>query len=33
VLREMPFGKEKLVVHSKLMLLISRDSHQFEPYA
>jgi Fic family protein len=33
VLREMPFGKEKLFIHPKLMQLLSRDSNQFQPYA
>jgi len=33
VLREMPFGKEKLFIHPKLMQLLSRDSHEFELYA
>jgi len=33
VLREMPFGKEKLFIHPKLMQLLSRDSNQFRPYA
>lgn len=33
VLREMPFGKEKLFTHPKLMQLISRDNNQFQPYA
>jgi Fic family protein len=32
VLREMPFGKEKLFIHPKLMQLVSRDSNAFEPY-
>jgi len=32
VLREMPFGKEKLFIHPKLMQLLSRDSNQFVPY-
>ena len=32
VLREMPFGKEKLFIHPKLMQLLSRDSNQFQPY-
>jgi Fic family protein len=32
VLREMPFGKEKLFIHPKLMLLLSRDNNQFPPY-
>jgi hypothetical protein len=29
----MPLGKEKLFIHPKLMQLLSRDSHQFQPYA
>ena len=33
VLRTMPFGKEKLFIHPKLMQLISRDTNQFQPYA
>jgi Fic family protein len=33
VLREMPFGKERLFIHPKLMQLLSRDSNQFKPYA
>jgi hypothetical protein len=33
VLREMPFGKEKLFIHPKLMQLLSRDSNTFGPYA
>jgi Fic family protein len=33
VLRAMPLGKEKLFIHPKLMQLLSRDSHQFQPYA
>ncbi len=33
VLREMPFGKEKLFIHPKLMQLLSRDSNQVQPYA
>ncbi|QHE88555.1 protein adenylyltransferase Fic [Hydrogenophaga sp. BPS33] len=33
VLREMPFGKEKLFIHPKLMQLLSRDSNQFQSYA
>lgn len=33
VLREMPFGKEKLFIHPKLMQLISRDNNDFQPYA
>lgn len=33
VLRAVPFGKEKLFLHPKLMQLISRDNNQFQPYA
>ncbi len=33
VLREMPFGKEKLFIHPKLMQLLSRDSNAFHFYA
>jgi hypothetical protein len=33
VLREMPFGKEKLFIHPKLMQMLSRDSNHFQPYA
>ena len=33
VLREMPFGKEKLYIHPKLMQLLSRDNNQFQAYA
>ena len=33
VLREMPFGKEKLFIHPKLMQLLSRDNNQFQSYA
>ena len=32
VLREQAFGKEKLFVHPKLMSLLTRDRHEFEPY-
>ncbi|MDE3011075.1 MAG: hypothetical protein KGI67_09330 [Pseudomonadota bacterium] len=32
VLREMPFGREKLFIHPKLMQLLSRDNNQFQPY-
>lgn len=32
VLREMPYGKEKLFIHPKLMQLLSRDSNAFEAY-
>lgn len=32
ILREMTAGREKLFIHPKLMLLLSRDTHQFEPY-
>lgn len=33
VLRAVPFGKEKLFIHPKLMQLLSRDNNQFQPYA
>jgi Fic family protein len=33
VLREMPFGKEKLFIHPKLMQLLSRDNNPFQPCA
>ncbi len=33
VLREMPFGKEKLFIHPKLVQLTGRDSNQFQHYA
>lgn len=33
VLREVPFGKEKLFIHPKLMQLLSQDNNQFQPYA
>lgn len=33
VLREMPFGKEKLFIHPKLMQLLDRDNNVFQPYA
>jgi Fic family protein len=33
VLHEMSLGKEKLFIHPKLMLLLSRDNNQFQPYA
>jgi Fic family protein len=33
VLREMPYGKEKLFIHPKLMQLLTRDSNAFVPYA
>ena len=33
VLRERPVGKEKLLVHPKLMQLLSRDDNQFQSYA
>jgi Fic family protein len=33
VLREMPFGKERLFIHPKLMQLLSRDNNQFQPYS
>ena len=32
VLSEMPFGKENLFIHPKLMQLISRDNNQFQHY-
>ncbi len=32
ILREMPLGKEKLFIHPKLMLLLTRDSNHFVPY-
>ena len=32
VLREMTLGKEKLFIHPKLMLLLTRDSNQFVKY-
>lgn len=32
VLREMPAGKEKLFIHPKLMLLLSRDGNEFQAY-
>jgi Fic family protein len=32
VLREQAVGKEKLFVHPKLMSLLTRDTHNFEPY-
>jgi len=32
VLRESPFGKEKLFIHPKLMQLLSHDSNAFQPY-
>ena len=33
VLREMPFGKEKLFIHPKLMQLLSQDGNPFQTYA
>ncbi len=33
VLREVPYGKEKLFIHPKLMLLLTRDSNDFASYA
>lgn len=33
VLREMPFGREKLFIHPKLMHLLTRDTNDFEPYS
>ncbi len=32
VLTEIPYGKEKLFVHPKLMQLLSKDSNQYMPY-
>ncbi len=32
VLQELSAGKEKLFIHPKLMLLLSRDSHEFAKY-
>lgn len=32
ILREMTAGKEKLFIHPKLMLLLSQDGNEFEPY-
>jgi Fic family protein len=32
VLREQSFGREKLFVHPKLMVLLTRDDNNFEPY-
>jgi len=32
ILREMTVGKEKLFIHSKLMLLLSQDGNQFDEY-
>jgi Fic family protein len=32
ILREQPFGREKLFVHPKLMGLLTRDDNDFEPY-
>jgi Fic family protein len=32
VLREMPFGKEKLFIHPKLMQLLGQDSNGFQAY-
>jgi Fic family protein len=32
ILREMSLGKEKLFIHRKLMLLLSRDGNQFTKY-
>jgi Fic family protein len=32
ILREITLGKEKLFIHPKLMLLLSRDSNQFAKY-
>lgn len=33
VLEEMPFGREKLFIHPKLMRLLTRDSNDIEPYS
>lgn len=33
VLREMPFGKEKIFIHPKLMQLLTKDGQAFQPYA
>ncbi|MDQ1259149.1 MAG: hypothetical protein QG643_973, partial [Pseudomonadota bacterium] len=33
VLHEVPFGKEKLFIHPKLMQLLGRDNNQFQLYA
>lgn len=33
VLQEAPFGRERLFIHPKLMLLLSRDGNTFERYA
>jgi hypothetical protein len=33
VLREMPFGKEKLFIQLKLMRLLSQESNQLQPHA
>ena len=33
VLREMPFGKERLFIHPKLMQLLSSEDNAFQPYA
>ena len=33
VLRAVPFGKEKLFIHPKLMQLLSRDNNHFQTYA
>jgi len=32
VLREMPFGKQRLFNHPKRMQLLSRNSNQFQAY-
>lgn len=32
VLREQTFGREKLFVHPKLMVLLTRDGNRFDPY-
>lgn len=33
VLRVAPFGEGKLLIHPKLVHLLSRDDNQFQPYA
>jgi Fic family protein len=33
VLEEKPVGREKLFIHPKLMLLLTREPNEFEPYA
>jgi Fic family protein len=32
VVQEMPFGREKLFIHSKLMKLLTEEGNHFEPY-